>query len=296
MLGTITVRNSEGNIVQNATDTNPVSGGVIAVIFSPGAALGGQNRSCSGGAGCNGSVCIATSTPKCNSANYLDSNGSEDNANFIDGTTNGFINGIILANDGRILVNDRLMTVTHSDLISLLEKRVVMEILNCLNQYATVNGGRYPWANPVADYPSTADRENTVFGRIADMLSKTKNNGNLAMSDIWPGTCTHTVGSWWINWREHVFYSVADAYKPAVGAIAGCAAPGACLSVNPPSATADKKIVVIASGTRVSGQSRSSTADKQNAANYLEGNYTTPFFTKQSKSATFNDTVVFYPP
>jgi hypothetical protein len=295
-LGTITIRNTAGNIVNDATSTSPATGGVIAVIFSPGAALEGQNRSCAGGAGCTGTVCIATTTPKCNPANYLDSNGSEDNANFTDSTTNGFVNGVVRDSSENILVNDKLMTITHSDLIPLLEKRVVKEILNCLNRYAAVNGGRYPWANSPTDYPGTADKANTFFGRIANTLSNTRSSGNPAMSDIWPGTCTHTVGTWWVNWRDHVFYSVADAYKPAVGTITGCATVGACLSVNPPTATADKKIVVIASGIRLSGQSRSSSADKQNAANYLEGNYTTPSFTRLSKSSTFDDTVVFYPP
>jgi hypothetical protein len=304
-LGTITIRDPSGNISLDGTSTLPGASGAFAAIFSPGPALRRldgiqQIRTCLGGSGCNAGICIDTTTPKCDPKQYLDTSGAEDNANFIDGAANGFINGIVRDDGGNIVVNDRLIAITNRDLMPLLEQRVAKEIVNCLRLYATENGGRYPWASPIADYPNTDDKENTTFGRLARSLAKTKSNsesgGVPTMSDVWPATCVHLRGSWWDHWREQVFYAVGDTYKPAVGPPVGCGGAGTCLIVNPPSPMADKQIVVIVSGYRLTAQSRTSGLDKQNAANYVEGNYTPPYFVRHSRSAVFNDNVMFYPP
>jgi hypothetical protein len=306
--GTITVRDASG-VVANSV--------VIAVIIAPGAALrrqgaaAEQNRTCNGGLCTSAGVCNTnpeSNTPKCNPANYLDVlTGIEDNADFIDNApSNGFINGIVRDNSGNIIVNDRLITITYQDLMPKLEYRVAMETLNCLRSYATTspNTGRYPWANPAAS-ASTNDQTDTLFGRLpgtipfpAGYFNNTTTSSALTMPDKWPINCALMKGAWWNNWREQVFYAVADAYKPGIGPPIGCGA-GSCLSVNPPSAVADKELVVLVAGKRLSsvagGQPRSG-ANTQNPINYFEGNYTLPAFTKQSSSTTFNDTVVFYPP
>ncbi len=324
--GTITIRQKDaaGNyvVIQDGNNPDPYTpSGVIAVIFAPGAVLTRQgsvtpqSRTCSGGF-CNATGTCTTNpesnTPKCNPANYLDTvTGIEDNASFVDvgaaGTLDGFIHGPIRDSAGQIIVNDRLITITYQDLMPLLEKRVAMEILNCMRGYAVVNGGRYPWANPVAA-SDTNDFSNTPFGRAPGLGGSYLNNtvaSGPGMAGVYSSSCAILQGSalstwWWNNWREHVFYGIADAYKPASGAPAGCAAPGSCLSVNPPSAAANKEVVVLVAGKRLAGvasnQPRSGVADKQNPANYLEGNFTWPTFTKPSVSATFNDTVVSYPP
>lgn len=216
--------------------------------------------------------------------------------------TDGFINGIVRDGSANIIVNDRLLTITYQDMMPRLEQRVAMEILNCLKLYAAANTGRYPWANRVIDYGNSTDDKVTPFGRVADSLPNTANSsritGTPTMSDNWPATCVHLQGSWWNNWRLHVFYAIADAYKPDTGTLSGCGAAGACLSVNPPSATADKQVVVLASRNSLAGQSRSSVSDKRDPRNYLEGenNNSDSLYTKRSSTATFSDTVVFYPP
>lgn len=344
--GTITIRDSAGNILYDATNADPGSSGVIAVIFSPGAVLhrqgaaAAQNRTCTGGA-CNAQgTCTtspATNTPKCNPANYLDISGTEDNADFADGSaSNGFIHGIIRDANGNVIVNDRLMVITHQDLMPQVEKRVAAEVLNCMTGYASANNGRYPWAVPVTDVTlSFDDAVNTLFGRVPDWPLTQSRVGIVAPSDPaaallqaaclltpascmstnWPNLCPLPVNpppanTWWNNWKLHVFYGVADAYKPliaytqptptsvALGGVPSSAGCPDCLTVDPPGASADKQVVIMVSGRRLpavaGGQPRTSTVDWQNPANYLEGgNDTHPAFSRQSGSTTFNDTVVY---
>jgi hypothetical protein len=341
--GTITIRNNSGNIIHDATNTDPASSGAIAVILSPGAVLrqgaaAVQSRTCTGGA-CNAQgACTttpATNTPKCNPANYLDISGTEDNANFADGSaTNGFINGLIRDASGNVIVNDRLLVITYQDLMPQLEKRVIAEISNCLSAYASANNGRYPWATPVTTVNGKFDDTiNTLFGRIPDQpLSETLLGiiptnlpvvgkllqtacgiaPGLCMNQNWPNSCPlpfNTPGnSWWNNWKLHVFYGVADAYKPQIlftqptpvtvllGGITPPTGCPTCLTVNPPGATPDKRFVVMMAGRQLpgvaGGQPRANNPDRQNPVNYLEnGNDSAPSFTQQSSSTTFNDTV-----
>ncbi|MEO7479455.1 MAG: hypothetical protein ABIT70_02455, partial [Sulfuriferula sp.] len=97
---------------------------------------------------------------------------------------------------------------------------------------------------------------------------------------------------WWTNWKEMVFYGVANAYAPLPSS--------GNLTVNPPSSITDKKFVVIVAGKQLPGQDRSNPAMKSLLNNYLESpNPTTnppPYpttFSEGAPSSTFNDTVVF---
>jgi len=309
--GTITIRDTSGNVIHDGTNPDPFTpSGVIAVIFAPGAALkrqgaaAAQDRSCAGGSCSAAGVCLsspASNTAKCNPANYLDAvTGVEDNADFLDSSNaNGFMHGTIRDAGGEVIVNDRLITITYNDLMPLLERRVAAETLNCLIAYASsgTNVGRYPWAS--VDVTTFSDAANTLFGRMPDSLTQTVASAPGIMPVAWPSTfpsgCSRTQGTWWMNWKDHVFYGVADAYKPGASAPAGCPT---CMSVNPPSATVDKQVVVIVAGKRLAGvaggQPRSNTTEQQTATNYLEGgNHLHPAFTRQSSSAAFNDTVVY---
>ena len=281
------------------------STGVVAVIIAPGEVLtrqGGamQDRSSAG-----------VNTP----SNYLDiatvGGNTEDNAAFVDGSsTNGFIQGRIKDSSGNVILNDQLLVITKDNIMQTIQKRVAAEVKQCLNEYALQNQGRYPWAarldptNPV----SYNDGSNRLFGRIPDTpFDSTKNDSNDFMGDTWTGNCNiNSSSGWWLNWKEMVFYGLADAYKPTyfgwrwngwtwVWIWPSSPSCPTCLSVNPPSATADKQFVVLVAGKMLSGQVRSSNANKGTLSNYLEGgnaNGATPF--EQSPlSATFNDTVVF---
>lgn len=324
--------------------------GVIAVIFAPGGviqrqgAAGAQDRSCTGGSCTGAGVCTSaplTLTPKCNPINYLDVVGppvltvagatgsTEDNADFIDGvsTANGFINGVIRDAGGNVIVNDRLMVITYQDLMPVVQRRVAKEVLNCLDAYASrpESNGRYPWAAPITDVtPPYDDAINTRFGRVPDgpfgatllglggsvtalICSLTP---GICMYGNWPLSCGHTQGNWWTNWKEMVFYGVAQPYQPAdslfgvpaPGVCGGaCPGPNCCLTVNPPSATANKRVVVAVAGKRLSvaayptgnNQPRTTMANKQDPTNYLEGtndNTATSYtYEQQPISASFSD-------
>jgi hypothetical protein len=331
--GTITVRNSAGTVVHDGSNPDAFTpSGVIAVVLAPGAVLGAtQDRSCTGGSCTAAGVCTSsplTNTPKCNSVNYLDVlTGIENNAGFTDGSnSDGFINGVIRDASGNLIVNDRLITITYEDLMPVLQNRVAREAMNSLTAYASANNGRYPWATPVTDVTSPyGDNAGERFGRIPDTMSDTLLGlgGNaivstvcallpiLCMSSSWPTAATITQGSWWMNWKEQVFYGVAEAYAPAVTGISilppnvfiptsgGC---GNCLLVNPPSAAVNKRVVVVVAGKQLSGvnggQPRTSTGNKQDPANYLEGengnNTATSYIYEYSPTSTsFNDFLLY---
>lgn len=276
---------------------------------------------------------------------------TEDNANFADSNnSNGFISGIIKDASGNVIVNDRLITITYADLMPLLERRVAKEAYNCVAGYGAASNGRYPWAASLSasasgDYSSV---QNERFGRMPDSFAQTllglisptsmiladqilrgvvnsvcTISPLLCMSNNWPDSLASppcyitSTASWWRNWKEQVFYGVADAYKPAatvqvlppavtVPAPTACnvtAGDYDCLAVSPPTATTadNKRFVVIVAGKRLSavagGQPRS-VGNKGNPANYLEdenGNNTgtSNIYGQQLPTTTFNDTLLF---
>jgi hypothetical protein len=301
--GTLTVRASDGSVINDGTTAS----GAVAVVLSPGPVLTRQgtvtvqNRGCTVGVDCDSvEKCTAapvTNTPKCNPQNYLDISGTEDNAVFSNGSTDGFIQGEIKDALGNIIVNDRMIIINYFDLMPLLEKRVANESIYCLKDYAQNNSGglnRYPWAVPVSNYPSYLDVNNTNFGRIPDTtFDNTRASSANQMSGSWTGNCKiQSSSGWWPNWKELVFYALADSYKPSGAVATACSA---CLTVSPPSATPDKQVVVLVSGKALGGQVRSSNPDKGTISNYLEaGNAAGGVVLSQQKAtATFNDVVVY---
>ena len=305
--GTITIRSLDGNVVNDGSTTS----GAVAVIIAPGDGLTRQDnvsqaRGCTVGVDCDATgKCTSaspTTVPKCNPVNYLDiatvGGSTEDNANFIDSSaTNGFIQGRIKANSGQLIVNDQLLVITQDVIMQPMQKRVAAEVKQCLTDYAAQgqNNGRYPWAAilDASTAPTYGDVSDTLFGRLPDIFSETLADSGGGMKNGWTTICNMNLGSWWSNWKEMVFYGLADAYKPVNPPSTLTTCP-TCLTVNPPSSTADKKIVVIVAGKKLGGQLRTSNMDKGTLSNYLEapnsGGATT--FSQGTPSATFNDTVV----
>lgn len=285
-VGTITIRSPDGTITNDAT----IGSGVVAVIIAPGTVLqrtdqpSAQDRSITG---IN------------NPINYLDIAPIEDNANFTDSNINGFVQGSIKDSSGRFILNDQLLIITQDNIMQAIQKRVAGEVKQCLNEYANpLSGGfmRYPWAAKLDPaFPvSYSDTSGQLFGRIPDTaFTMTDTDSASAMFSSWVGNCKIISNSgWWLNWKEIVFFGLADAYKPSSTPSPSC---GTCLTVNPPSTSTDKKFIVIVSGKKLLGQNRSSNTDKGTLSNYLEsGNAdgVTPF-EQQPNSPTFNDTVIF---
>lgn len=306
--GTITVRQRDGTVVQDGTNADPfVPSGAVAVVIAPGGVIQRQGA---------GAAQVRDAAGANNPLNYLDTGNGEDNAAFVDGSGDGFINGPIVDASGAFVVNDVVLPVTYNDLMPLLEKRVGGEVAHCLTAYAAQaqNNGRYPFAADMATSAAGnySDTDGTRFGRVPDSFSATVLGlgGALAafvcplvpamcMQPAWPASCKIPTGTWWTNWKESVMYGVATAYQPAFSLL-GVPAPacGSCLTIDPPSALADKRFVVMVAGRRLAavaaGQPRSTIANKSAPANYVEGenNWTAPAndtFTHQSVSTTIND-------
>lgn len=285
--------------IQVADANGTAASDVIAVIIAPGAPLNrlgdasAQDRSAGG---------VNTAS------NYLDKTAAEDNADFIDGGANGFVGGPVRDANGNVIVNDRLLVITYTDLMPLIEKQVANMVLKCLNDYAAYsdgvvnNLGRYPWPASMAtsatgNYEDTAS---TLFGRVPNLMCNTGGAGspgtacagtvgtNPGMLDSWGAITNCTITENWFrdNWREQVFYAIADAFKPGTGAPT-C---GSCLIVN---TSGNIRLAVFVGRRGLTGQDRNS---KSLAASYLEGENATPndgVFASGSLSATFNDLLAF---
>jgi len=297
-VGTISVFAPDGTRLNDGSGST----GAVAVIIAPGDVLTRtdkttpQDRS---SAGIN------------NPQNYLDIALGEDNASFTDGSsTNGFIQGRIKDSNGNTIVNDQLLVISQDNIMQAIQKRVAGEVKNCLQDYASNNRNRYPWAAPITDLTTPYDdNSGTYFGRIPDNLNDSKNDIQLSTSDTWGAACnTHTSNTpatWWMNWKEMVFYGLAKKFKPndfnAPSFPSTCATAGNCLSINNSSTPA--RFVVIVAGKMLSTPNQanrnSNNSTKSNAFYYLEGGnqnadqsggYT---FIQGAPLATFNDTVVF---
>jgi hypothetical protein len=320
--GTLTVRLRDDTVLADGANPDPfVPSGAIAVIIAPGALLTRQGaaqpqvRACDVGKECNSSGrCLLTpptDTPTCNPVNYLDvatAGSAEDNADFIEASANGFIMGPVRVGADEI-VNDRIAMVTYRDLMPLLERRVVREVRNCLDQYASTSNDRYPWAADTTLSATSNDfRDVTSLraGRLPDTMDNTNTSSGTAMNDSWPVGCPIAVGNWWTNWKLHVFYAVADSFKPdSTAPVSPCLG---CLTIDTVNGLVpDARYFVTTAGLRLrnvnGGQPRDTAGDRSNPANYLEGENSfalpldTPdwFRTRASTTPTdhFNDATLF---
>jgi hypothetical protein len=299
--GGITVRDANGAVILDASKNT----GAIAVILSAGQALirqDGVTQDRSGAAPC---IAPILAKAHCNPVNFLDNvTAGEDNADFIDKNTDGYIQGPVKNTSGVTIVNDVNIAITQQDLIPLLEKRVAGETLACLTEYAAAapNRGHFPWAaalDPMAP-PAYRDVTGTRFGRVPDTPFSRTSSDSAAMNTTWPTACNIAVGGWWINWKEMVFYAVASPYQP----VSPLTAPscGACLTVDPPAATTNQHVAVFVAGRRLggvaAGQMRASDIDKGTIQNYLENQNATPaddIFERNLATQAINDVAVFAP-
>jgi hypothetical protein len=135
----------------------------------------------------------------------------EDNANFDDvgAREDGFIQGEVFDVEGNVIVNDRVLPITYQDLLPVLEKRVVGEVLACLLRYALDHGGRYPWAAKHDDILDGVynDEPARRFGRLLDPpFANPPPFGDLATRSRWSNRCqllrttpAFESAQWWLN-------------------------------------------------------------------------------------------------
>lgn len=156
----LTVRDMNGNVLSDR---------VAFILIIPGRPLPGQTRP---------AASISPPVSLGDASQYLDSitvggttykNFDGDN-DFIMGDEHRWINDP--ANPGKQIedatyqFNDKLLYVTIDELMPLIEKRIAREAKNCLDSYAALSNGKYPWAAPVSDTASYASSNNTRFGRF----------------------------------------------------------------------------------------------------------------------------------
>jgi type II secretory pathway pseudopilin PulG len=230
------------------------AGNVIAIIFSPGPAIGNEQRDAAN---------------ENNVANYLEGSNA---AGSPPGPPNNF-NFTALQPGGTF--NDRLLAITSDTLFPEVERRVAREARKCLDAFSQQLGAnnRYPWAAPLTDFVNFADAPNTHSGRIAKTLSNTQTSLNPAVTWVNPipplSQPCFGVATWWDNWRELLFYHVSQAYEPSTGPTGTC--PVDCLTVN---GVGSVKVVVIVAGHAFTASPDQSTrtVNKTIAINYLEVN------------------------
>lgn len=298
--GTITVRNSDGTRINDGADLTAA----IAVVISPGAVLT-RNDSPMPQDRNPGSVNINIAT------NYLDVGNGEDNADFLHNSNgNGFINGPIrdATDPGRVIVNDSLLAITHNDLFSAIERRVLKEVENVLNDYYNMQ----PAATRVFPTPALFTDttclgttlplgppnpcQSAVFGitegRIPAHPSPT----------TWPRLLGETEWFQANGWRELIYYAVAPACSSP-----SCSPPPPAqflTLLTPGGPVPDQKVVLIAAAQLLPNltplpQSRTA-LNKINTYNYIEGENRDAvsvydFERRGTISAGFNDRAVSIP-
>lgn len=262
-VGTITLKDSSGNIVYNGTNN-----GLVALIISPGANLVREDNISQ----------IRSGAGRLVASNYLDQALAEDNQNFVDGNINGFIAGPVNDLTGRTIVNDRMLALTRDEMNQVIEPRVLAEVESALlSYYSTVGGFSFPMpAN--FNLATCLGNANINAPNCPEGLLT---HGRVPANPTTPWSSTSILrgvrdSNWFQlnSWREVVHYAVAYA---CITGTTNCGGVG-FLTLNnaqfPP--TNNKRLVLIATGASIGAQVRVSNANKTAEVNYLEGDNILP--------------------
>ncbi len=168
----------------------------VAVIFAPGAPLGTQDRSSLTTMACTAPS--GTYARNVCASNYLDLETSS-------GINNATINGPFIQARSSSTFNDRLLVITHVDLMPVIERRVAREIILVLQSYRTANGF-YPWA------------DNDNDGRSDNGNNRGRFPCDRAHPNDWGGGGTPTLPNWLTNgcratppgWSTVIYYAAAQ--------------------------------------------------------------------------------------
>lgn len=175
--GLLDVDTKGGLTVYRDSTATVVTAEAVAVIFAPGAPIGGQIRG------------LANEN---NPANYLDVTG---------GVNNSVAAGPFISALASQTFNDRLLVITTSDLMPVVEKRVAREMLNLLAQYRANSGcGCYPWAANNFDDDSVDGRRRGGVP-IENALPENWGSGSIPSVPAW------IIGS--NEWGKRFYYAVA---------------------------------------------------------------------------------------
>lgn len=239
VFGTITVRDSIGNIVQDATG----SSGAIALIISVGMPITRQD----------GVVQSRILANENNAIHYLDNALGEDNVNFVDGGADGFIKGQINNIDGETILNDQLIEISHSDMMRAIEPLVAARVAEAVSNYFAVNA-IYPSPASFSDVSCLGE---ATIGASSCLENTAIHGGRITANPTpdWDATSIlrGTSNNNWFQqngWRELIYYA-HDTLTLMPGAI-------------------PKDMIIMATGPVIGAQTRAINADKALESNYLE--------------------------
>lgn len=159
----------------------------VAVIFSPGSALGSQTRN--------------TSTEQNSASNYLDIANSRNNAS---------ASGPFIAGTKSDSFNDQLIFITTKNLMPLVEQRVAGEVKRSLDSYYAQHN-YYPWADTIAQASDYDSNNGLNRGWLPDQAGPID----------W-GTASPP--SWFFDneWYKSIYYSVAKIHTEDSGDCYSC--------------------------------------------------------------------------
>jgi len=306
--GQFAVRDSDGAsfLTGSTADTN-----AVAVIFAPGSALSGQNRTTPAGW-----LSPSNQVPVCGgnytATAYLETANGINNS-VVSGTANA--QNPFIAGTGSSTFNDQLVYITRADIWNAIRKRsdfnnnlrsLTRLAAECTAMYGNNNNISYPndmrlpWAANVslsttsvpiyavnARYNDTSGiRSGRLPFKVETSVGNTSNKLSTSIADYGTNSayiftnssyCSYTADQkiWYDNWKDQLFYATADNYDPSSpdSPMATCASAN-CLKINGAGYYA---AVVIFAGDKLANatgqvtQPRSLATEKGTIANYLEG-------------------------
>ncbi len=300
--GQFDVMDADGTtfLTGSTDDTN-----AVAVIFAPGAALAGQNRApVAGTAACGGNYTAAAYLETANGVNNSVVSGTAGvQSPFIAGTKSDTFNDRLVYITRADIWNAIKKRSDFNNYLRALTRLAA----ECTAMYGKQNSSgladkRLPWASKVSlsgiSIPTYAvnasynDAVNLTSGRLSFKVNTaagplaTNNNISFAISDYGTNSayiftnssyCSYTADqkAWYENWKDQLFYAVANKYYPSASYSPMNACTGAtCLKIN---GAGNYAAVVIFAGDKLTNaagqvtQPRNLATDKGTIANYLDG-------------------------
>lgn len=256
----------------------------VAVIFAPGGALSGQDRTpVANSRACRGNYAAAA---------YLETAAGVNNS-VVSATANAITT--FIAGDSSSTFNDRLVYITRADIWNAVKKRsdfqnnlraLTRRAAECVAMYGGNNQSgpdltdkRLPWASPelltnyavdtLYDDASSSGLQGRLSFRVNNSKSSTNNQLSGSSLFVIAPYCWYTAQEldWYENWKDQLFYALAWSHRPASGwpTSSPCTT---CLTVNGAGSYA---AVMIFAGEKLAGESRNGLAEKGVMSNYLEG-------------------------
>ena len=285
-----------------------------AVIFAPGAILPGQNRTPSGTSATE--ICGGNYDPTA----YLDADAAStiNNATVPPAPPPHVLTRFIAAMNSDHTAstsdafNDRIAFITPREIFTAhVEKRadflpylhdpvsgMLKEVAECVAGYGNKGDGRLPWAAPLvyANYGLNAsynDDPGLISGRLpkyVDDSCSATGGASCTLFDV--NLCSNFTDreEFWENFKDHVFYAVADAFSPdsTVASDPDPCSTEECLTVE---GTPDMAAVLIFAGKKQTGQNRNTETDYSSPQKSFWSTSTAPYsnFLEGSNALSIQD-------